>query len=275
MKSLRLLPLVLLAACSSSNGDSLPVADAGKDTAVAVDTDTPIDANDTGGPKPVDGGPKDTGFDAGPTYCDQDLPGDFACAAPTKIPTAGTVCTEAQLEAFVTKCIADPVTSIPPGCTDWKTANAACSACITGFAIDTVSSKNLPDRDKCYWTIFDDKCDKAVNCSFECQRAVCEACSTDPGTGLDGKRSEFQDCLTRAQFAGTASKPKGRCYDIASKEAKACFTTFDIVPCIVDELYTPSGAGGKPDVTLLQNQIVQYLRGACRDGGSWAKYTMP
>ena len=41
--------------------------------------------------------------------------------------------------------------------------------------------------------------------------------------------------------------------------------------CYVDELWTPTGTGGKFDMVLMRQQIVEFYRGACRDGGDWSQ----
>ena len=251
-----------LLACSSSDTGGTPAVvtetgTGGDSTADVVVVDTAKDTA-TGDTKPIGDGS---------LLCDQTLAKDFACKAPTKA-AGGTACTEAMLQDYVDKCVKADFT-VPATCADWRTANAACNTCLGNWIIDPKvdPAKVYPDTYKCYWSVFDDKCGKSVNCSYDCQDAICNSCDTTAGSGADGKVSEYDDCTTRA----IAATPKGACYDVAAKDATACFadTTFDTKPCDDDEYYYPSGTGGDANLEKLKDGVLIYFRGACRDNANW------
>ena len=68
--------------------------------------------------------------------------------------------------------------------------------------------------------------------------------------------SEFQDCRAAAIYAGSTSKPKGRCSDKVSKDLKAaaCTSTAPTSDCV---------------------DVVNFFRGACRDKSDWSHMTDP
>jgi hypothetical protein len=218
----------------------------------------------------VDTGDLDASTDTAAPLCDEDLSSDFMCALPTKRATPTKDCTEDQLQAMVTACIADPISKTPASCSPWKAANGACATCVGAFAATYYAARVIPERNQCYWALMDDSCDKALNCSFDCQDNVCTTSDTTLGTGADGKTSAYRDCAVRARSNAVGSKPKGRCWDIASKAANDCLAATDVTPCILDEL-----GNSTPDIPTLKGQVVEYLRGACRDGGDWSNRTSP
>jgi len=251
----------LVLACSSDPETTpTPVNDSGSDA-----TDVKVDSTPTDSAKDS---ATETTTDALP-LCDQDVPTTFACKAPTKT-AGGTACSEAVLQDFLDKCVKADFT-VPSTCADWRIANAACNTCLLAWIIDPKidDTKVYPDSYKCYWSHFDDACGKAVNCSYDCQDAVCNACDTNPGTGADGSASEYDDCTGRA----IAASPKGKCYDMAAKDADACFSKTDVTICDNDEYYYPSGSGGTADLTKLRKGVLEFYRGACRDGGDWTNAT--
>jgi hypothetical protein len=67
------------------------------------------------------------------------------------------------------------------------------------------------------------------------------------------------DCWRDAQLKGSATKPRGVCYDVATKDYAACATDERFAPCFVTTV---------EDVTY-------FARGACRDGGSWVNAYKP
>ncbi len=222
--------------------------DAGGDTKPV----TPIDAGDTS-----------------PPLCDLALSSDFSCAPAVNRPAPKTTCTETQLQDLVKACVGDDISKTPTGCSAWKAANPECASCTTAFSLTGFSSRAIPDRNMCYWAVFDDACDTALNCSFQCQAEVCAECSSESGSSPDGKTTEYSDCTARARSNATSARPKGKCWDIASKDAAACLDKVDVDVCYVDEYWNPTGAGGKYDPVLMRQQIVEFYRGACRDGGDW------
>ena len=253
--------------CSSNSdsGGSTPATETGTPpTDSAADTAKP--PGDSAKPDGVVP-PSDTK----PTVCDQTLASDFKCVAP-KVVAGSTACSEAMLQDFAEKCLSADL-KVPATCAAWKSANAACNTCVEAFSIDPASipGKVIPDRDKCYYDVFDAKCSLAVACYFDCGSAVCTDCDQTKGSGTKATTSEYDDCWSRVHFAGSASRPKGQCYDIASKTAKTeCFSgPFDINPCIINELYSPTGAGGKIDLPTLKTEVTIFLRGACRDNANW------
>jgi hypothetical protein len=249
-----------LACSSSSDTPPVTVTDTGTETtAETTPTETGADTKDSTPATETDGG----------ALCDLDLPTGFACKAPTK--TAGaTTCSEAVLQDFLDKCVTADF-KVPAACADWRAANAACNTCILAWIIDPTvdDTKVYPDSYKCYWSLFDATCAKAVNCSYDCQTAVCDSCDGTAGSGADGKASEYDDCVARA----IAASPKGKCYDLAAKDADACFTKTDTSICDNNEYYYPSGTGGSADLAKLRQGTIEFYRGACRDGGDWKNAT--
>ena len=221
------------------------------DPAVVPDTDTGTDVAvvDTGA-KP-DSGSKPDG-DAKPDsigpLCDLDLPADFACKPPTKTP-GSTKCTEATLESYVKACY-KPLGGDATKCSAWKSANADCNTCIGAWTYKS----GAPARDYCYYQIMTTECANAVSCYFSCINDVCADCASDP--------TSYQECQTRAR----AKSPAGKCYDNSYKAADGakCFDATVLDPCIVDEYPKPT-----PDTTMLNDQLLEFYRGACRDNANW------
>jgi hypothetical protein len=234
-----LFPFALVLVVAGCSSDPTPAA------ATDAGTDTPVDSG-------TDTKPTDTG--APPITCEQAVPSDFACVAPTKA-TGKTVCTEAMLQELADKCLAADI-SVPSACAEWKTAYADCATCVGAWSWEGIPGKIYPDDYLCYWAIMDDACGKNVNCMFSCEESVCADCDRTPGS--DGE-SEAYKCYTAQEKEGS------KCWDVAAKEGTACFTTFDTKPCDVSEIYKETA-----DLTNLKKQVVHFLRGACRDNGSWA-----
>ncbi len=251
--------------CSSSSGGDSPA-----DTGTGVDdTGTGVDTT----PPPTDTNPKDTTpKDTAPLTCDKALPSTFACPAITASDkgTPGTTCTEADLQAMVTACVGTKF-SIASGCDAWKTAHPACNTCVATWAIaeSVIPGKIYADRDKCLYQTFDPDCQTAWKCMFACDDAVCTGCNTSAGTSSDGKTSEFQECANKERARGGTVVAKGVCYDKAAGKADSCFSGGSFDSCIVDELFSPSGASGAPDVPKMQAGLLEFYRGACRDNAVW------
>ena len=282
MKTLHALSLVALLSCGavaglaftgcSSSTEPAATADSGPggtDTAVGVDT-TP--SGDTA--------PRDTGVkpptDGATLVCDK-LPLDpaFKCEAPTAAQKGGpatTDCTEAMLQEFATKCMSADY-KVGSACTEFKDAHPACNTCIGNWALDSsiIPGKVYPDRDKCWYKTLTEACSTSINCMFKCDDAVCTDCDKAAGSAPDGKTSEYQACVNRERKKGGTTVPKGACYDLATGAALGCLNdnADKVAPCFVSELFTPTGTGGKADLTSLQREVVIFYRGACRDGGSW------
>ena len=197
--------------------------------------------------------------DTAPVLCDQPLPTDFKCVAPKKA-TPGKACSESQLQEMVNACIASPLSKTPATCAPWKAANVDCAACVVGFSVTYYPSRAVPSRNQCYWATFDDECDTALQCSFDCQAQSCDACDTSTGTSADGKTSAYSECQDRVR----ASKPVGACWELISKKANTCLAATPYDFCILSELNKET-----PDIPTLKPQVIEFYRGACRDGGDW------
>ena len=265
--------LAISGGCSSSDnnndnggGDTGTTEDSSVDTKVSTDSKTDTKKDTT----PVD---------TAPYSCAAPLPADFKCDPPTITGKPASACSEDDLQSFVTACIAASF-GVGSGCSAWISAHSACNACISGFSFATSSGgpKVYPDRDQCFYQFFDDTCKTDWNCMFECDQAVCNSadtpCDTSAGSGADAasSNSEYQDCVNAERAHGGTVVPKGVCYDVAA--GAALYTCYPKLPgtatyCVVNEEFTPSGPGGAPDLTSMRSEIVEYLRGACRDDGDW------
>jgi len=239
--------LSTLVGCSSSDppATGAPV-DGGSDTAT---TDTKMPAPDTK--------PQDTG--SGTIACKEPVD-DVVCLAPLK--AAGqTACNDAMLMDLAEKCLGADI-KVPTACADWKAANAACASCVKAWSWSAEAGGPAgdiyPDDWKCYWSVFDAPCAKSVNCMFDCQYTACGNCESGS--------AERRNCFDSVSKAG------GECYDLAAKDGNACFETFKtpLEGCNVDEMYA-----AMPNVDTLKQQVVRFLRGACRDGGNWTNSANP
>jgi hypothetical protein len=251
MKTSRALPLLALllagsavgalslSGCSSSSSATTPPADdtGSADTGTVTDTGTKPDTADAA-PKP----------DTGPISCATDLATDYACATP-KIPAGGTVCTETMIQEFDTACFGGDATT----CAAWTKKYADCDKCTGKF----LSAGGWVESGYCMQALAPTStCGKLSVCNIDCYETVCETCDTTDGSGRTASTSEYQDCIADAQFAGSASRPKGRCYDIVTKALKtaACTTTAPTDGC---------------------TDVIQFFRGACRDNADWSHMTDP
>jgi len=223
-----------------------------EDTGVAEDTSPypTFDARPTpydGAPRPIDTGlPRKDSAPPPPLTCATDLPADFTCAVPP-MPVAGKDCTEAMVQEFYTACFGTSGTD----CSAWTKKYPECNKCVMRF----VSPSGWLLTGYCMIDVAPtSSCGKATLCNTACFDEVCQDCDRTLGSGKSPSSSEFQDCVKDAQFAGSASKSKGVCYDIATKDTKAlgCSTTDPTAGCV---------------------DPVQFFRGACRDGGSWSNMT--
>ena len=224
----------------------------GGDSAPAAAPDTGTVVTDTG-TTPVDTGtPKDTGTKPDVTVlgCMQPLPTDFVCKAPGA--KAGkTVCTDAMIEEF-TNCFGSAGSTTK--CSAATKAYPECNTCILkdwlyNNSVDVASciAKVLPT----------DKCATTVRCNVDCLGLVCpkDDCDTTPGSGSSATRSQADDCFRDAQFRGSTLKPKGACYDVATKDYADCAAKPELAYCFVTSI----------------TDLTYFFRGACRDGGDWSK----
>jgi len=228
---------VAFTGCSSdSPADVPPANDTGTDS-VVVDTGTVKDTQpDT---KP--------GIDTAPGTCANDLPADFACADPKPVKGEKT-CTEAAIQGLIANCF-----GTGGDCKKWQTANPECNKCtLTNWMVPLNGSFITTNTPACIKIVAPTSpCAKTEQCWFDCRLDVCcggdaAGCSCDatPGSGT----TEFDKCVAAARFAGSASKPKGACYDKAYKDAKVCEADATLANCFTLE---------------------SFFRGACRDGGDW------
>ena len=223
----------------------------GDSAAPPVDTDTGVaeTAAETSPPKDTGTPPGDTKTDGTPKLgCTADLPTDFACKTPT-IPAGEKVCTEAAIEEFQTACFGGSGTA----CSAWQKKYAACNKCSFKF----ISASGWVENGYCAQQLAPtNSCGKLSVCNIDCYETVCADCDHTAGSGKTASSSEYQDCVKDAQFAGSASKPKGKCYDVVSKDLKAanCSSTDPISGCF---------------------DVVNFFRGACRDGADWTHMTDP
>ena len=215
--------------------------DSGDGTKPPLAPDTTPSYPDTR-PKPVLPDTRVPPPDERPFTCASDLPADFACTTP-KIPAGESTCTEAMIQEFVTGCFGGDSTS----CTAWTKKYADCNKCVMKF----ISPSGYIEYGDCMAALAPTSpCGKLYTCNIDCYERVCEACDHTAGSGRTSTRSEFGDCVSDSTFAGTASKPKGRCYDVVTKDMKAASCESD--PCV---------------------DVVQFFRGACRDVADWTNMT--
>jgi hypothetical protein len=217
-----------LPACSSSPSDPVtPAADATAETETSV---------------VVDARPETPPVETGPISCIEALPNDFKCE-PIPEKAGKKVCTDAAIDELETACTGAGTAAT---CRAAQNKYPACNACLlewlVGFSLDTASCMRKVDPA--------DPCSTSVACNFACLDTSCdpETCDREPGSGRTPSRSAYDDCRSDVTFAGNATRPKGACYDLASKDAAACIRNAKFAVC---------------------NQFKTWLRGACRDGGDW------
>lgn len=256
---------LLVVGCSSSTSPSSP--DAASDTATTApdthvaDTTTAVDSAvvdstplvDSGRPEaaPIDCGPaSETGPGPDPvsSLCEAALPSTFACA-PSETKTGSTACTDAMLEELVSGCFGSTATSTK--CSAAQTKYPACTTC----ALNTwLYGGAFIDSGACIRKIDPaSKCATAWRCNVDCLDEVCGGCDPTTGSGAGGTGSEMNDCRKKAQFAGSTTASKGACYDVASKDSAACKEDCRFAYC-----FPENNAG-----------LINFYRGACRDGGDW------
>jgi hypothetical protein len=226
------------------------VADAAVDP-VPVDSGVFIDTS----PPPFDSGRRETHIDP-PPGCAQSIAG-FACT-PAADRTGKTVCTDAMIEEFL-NCFGS--TGSEKRCTDAQKNFPECKTCFLTDWLkvnpDTGAAK--VDIAACIKKIDPaSTCSGTVNCSVDCVDWVCAECDDTPGSGSTSSSSEALDCARDAQSAGTASKPKGACYDLGYKDYEACESDPKFARCFLRTI----------------EDLRYFYRGACRDGGDWSNVAM-
>jgi hypothetical protein len=203
------------------------------------DPETPVTQADTGLPdtglpdtKPApDTAPPDTA----PIRCDQPVGTDYECPeAPNK--AGEKVCTDAMLNEVLDVCFG---TGDATKCSAWQKKYPACNTCaLSKWLFVAEDGRGFLDTGACMQKIDPmGTCGQASNCWFDCRETVCAECDDD----------QRNACWTRAR---RATEPKGSCYDKAYKAYNDCTKDAKFAPCL---------------------DAVQFLRGACRDGGDWSK----
>lgn len=244
MKSVAALPAFLSIVAAGSLAAVLSVGCSSESTpATTEDTGTtPVDTGTT----PVDTGKVDTGTPEVPSTCPAPLAAGFECKAPAD--RAGkTVCTDQAIDDVVSGCFGSSATSTTCSAAQKKWAD--CYKC----TINEWTPGGYTDRGTCAQKIDPtSKCGKAFRCVTDCVASVCttDDCDTTPGSGRTSSTSQYENCVSDVQNKGGTVRPKGVCYDVASKDAQECAADPKFANCL--------------DVTYL-------FRGACRDGGDWSK----
>jgi len=173
--------------------------------------------------------------DTAPLRCDQPVGSDYTCPeAPNK--AGETVCTDAMLNEVLDVCFG---TGDATKCSAWQKKYPACNTCaLSKWLFVTEDGRGYLDTGACMQKIDPaGTCGEAANCWFDCRETVCGECD-------DTERST---CWSRSR---RATEPKGSCYDKAYKPFSDCSKDAKFAPCL---------------------DALQFLRGACRDGGKWDK----
>jgi len=207
----------------------------------------------------IDSKPVDTGKpDVPAPSCAAPIEG-FACEAAADR-TGKTVCTDEMIKEFM-NCFG--TSGDEAKCTAARTKYPQCNTCVLtdwlkvnpdtgGGSLDVAACIKKVDPTG--------PCSGATNCYYDCNDWVCSECDDTPGSGKTGSMSSSAalECERDARSAGSSTKPKGACYDIAYKE----FTT-----CQSDERFRYCFVRTLADLEF-------FLRGACRDGGNWSNVTV-
>jgi hypothetical protein len=250
MRALLLTSCVLLTACGGRVGiEDLGGGPITGDGGVTTDTSTSTDSfspppdtlfrEDTRMPPP----PVDTGGPP-PLSCEQPVPPDFRCTAPS--PVAGKkVCTDVAIRALADGCFGYGATESK--CNSAMKKYPACSTCMledwihdNRLAIGACIQKVAPG----------DKCATTIECTYSCLDVACSECSWEPGSGMGGG-SEMDECWEAAA--------SGSCYSIAAKDYEACVSDPKTAVCIPNTV----------------EDLMPFYRGACRDGGDWSRADVP
>jgi len=197
-----------------------------------------------------DTGWRDTGGEWFGRTCEQIVTG-FKC--PTLEPKVGqSVCTDAMLEQF-SSCFGADASSTK--CSAAQKNFPECSKCVLGEWL----AEDRIDVAACVVAVAPkDVCAVAVGCALACRDAACPRaiCDETPGSGMRGD-SEYEDCLLTVESAGSSTKPKGACYEVAAKDYAICAVRPDLAVCF----------------PKAKSDLLPFYRGACRDGGDWSHAT--
>lgn len=190
-----------------------------------------------------DGGRPDTFRpDTGAPSCAAPLPASFTCE-PLSTKAGETVCTDAMLTELIAACFGSSATSAR--CADASAKHPECAAC----AVDRWIHQYQLDSAACVRAIDpESSCADVVRCTNDCLTEVCSECDWRSGTGTDGG-SEGLECESAA-----LRKDGGSCATATTGDYEACAGDPRFSPCFVRTM----------------DDVVVFLRGACRDGGKWA-----
>jgi hypothetical protein len=223
------------------------------DAASAVDTSGPTTVVDSAQPDTRTSVPDTRPPDMGPISCATTLDATFTCMPPAA-KAGSTECTEAMLQEFRYCFGADGDST---KCSAAMKAYPKCNSCVLD---QWLYESRYVDTGACIRVVSPaSSCGTTWRCNIDCLTAVCGECDDTPGSGKTASTSEKNDCERDAQSAGTATKPRGACYDVASKGLAECTSDPTLAPCFV----------------RTSDDVVAFYRGACRDGGSWARAYEP
>lgn len=185
-------------------------------------------------------------IDSAPASCVAPLPDSFACE-PVVSKVGETICTDAMLDDLISACFGSSGASTK--CGDAKKKYPECAAC----ALDRWIHNGALDVAACVRAIdATSSCAETVRCTRDCLGEVCGDCNAAPGSGGPDGGSEWSDC--EATVLGTDG---GTCTKVTVGNYGACASTPRFAPCFVRTVA----------------DVVVFLRGACRDGGSWTSAT--
>ncbi len=183
--------------------------------------------------------------DSGRFFCDEPAD-DLVCPEPQK--KGAAVCNDAAIRALSDGCFGD--TADQESCQAARSKFSACSRCV----LETfITDSGFLDMAPCILSVSPGStCAKSVSCAYECIGYVCSNCDYSPGTGVETE-TEYGDCTNRAFSPPPA--PNGLCWSQGGKDYERCLADPALRVCV------------PYDVT----ELVPFFRGACRDGGNWAK----
>lgn len=242
MRALLLTSLCLFA-CGGRVGledlqpSSNPAADSavGRDTATQPDSfvpDTSIFEDTRPDPPPPP--------DGGPSSCEEPVPPDFRCTAPS--PIAGKkVCNDVAIRALGEGCFGFDATE--GSCSAARKKYPACSTCMLS---DWISDNRLAIGACIQKVAPGNPCATTIECTYTCLDVACASCDWEPGSGKGGG-SEMDDCWETAA--------SGACYSIAAKDYEVCVSDPKLSVCVPNTV----------------EDLLPFYRGACRDGGDWSR----
>jgi hypothetical protein len=223
-------------------------ADASVDTATADAVVAVIEDSARGDTRPFD----TLVSDPIPPTCARPLDASFRCDTPAA-KSGSTACTEAMLNELAA-CFGEGDAS---RCSAAQKSYPVCSKCVIE---QWLYDSRFLDVGACLRIVAPTSaCGTTWPCNIDCLSAVCGECDETPGSGKTVATSERMDCERDAARAATTVKPAGACYEVSSKALAACIADPSLSICFVRS----------PD------DLLPFLRGACRDGGDWSRALEP